>query len=481
MFRIAMTVTRNGSHIGILGTVTEEKEIDDGEHDIVLTVKTGKLHGNIKIGPNLSSAKPLPQMDNLSNPGVKLHGAGFIVTHQYAKQLLKPSKPGCPSIIHDYRNGRDLAAKPREVQVIDAFGLTVEELADRHPAIYQHLLNTVKPERDNNKRESRKEFWWLFGEPNKKLRKQLYGLDRYIATVETSKHRFFTFLDQSILPDNMLVNIAVRDADLLGVLSSGVHVCWALACGGTLEDRPHYNKTRCFETYPFPDIPEGEIKTRIRDLGERLDAHRKARQAEHADLTLTGMYNVLEKLRKEEPLTDKDKAIHDQGLVTLLKQIHDDLDAAVLEAYGWQDLQTTTPLADRLARGDEDLEQAILQRLVDLNHERAAEEARGHIRYLRPEFQDPDHGKKVAQAQQDKLALPKEKQATPVIADKLAWPKTTVERVATLKSLLQTLPPDPEFLSPALKGNNTPKRRADIQDLLDTLGQLEVFQLKNAS
>ena len=56
-----------------------------------------------------------------------------------------------------------------------------------------------------------------------------------------------------------------------------------------------------------------------------------------------------------------------------------------------------------------------------------------------------------------------------------------MERVATLKSLLQTLPPDPEFLSPALKGSNTPKRRADIQDLLDTLGQLEVFQLKNAS
>ena len=51
---------------------------------------------------------------------------------------------------------------------------------------------------------------------------------------------------------------------------------------------------------------------------------------------MTGMYNVLEKIRKEEPLTDKDRKIHDQGLVSVLRQIHDEIDAATLEAYGWQ-------------------------------------------------------------------------------------------------------------------------------------------------
>ena len=48
-------------------------------------------------------------------------------------------------------------------------------------------------------------------------------------------------------------------------------------------------------------------------------------------------YNVLEKLRSGEPLTAKEKQIHDQGLVTVLRQIHDELDEAVLEAYGWED------------------------------------------------------------------------------------------------------------------------------------------------
>jgi M6 family metalloprotease-like protein len=127
------------------------------------------------------------------------------------------------------------------------------------------------------------------------------------------------------------------------------------------------------------------------------------------DLTLTGIYNVLEKLRSGEVLTAKDKEIHDNGLVTILKQIHDDLDAAVLEAYGWSALKRGTggppvssptehgqaaraPLADILARGGPDaeaLEQQLLTRLVALNHERAAEEKRGLIRWLRPDYQAP--------------------------------------------------------------------------------------------
>ncbi len=66
--------------------------------------------------------------------------------------------------------------------------------------------------------------------------------------------------------------------------------------------------------------------------------NRKRQQERHPGLTLTGIYNVLEKLRSGEPLTAKEKLIHDQGLVTVLRQIHDELDEAVLEAYGWQDL-----------------------------------------------------------------------------------------------------------------------------------------------
>ena len=76
--------------------------------------------------------------------------------------------------------------------------------------------------------------------------RRLQRLPRYIATVETAKHRTFQFLDASIAPDNKLVVIALDDAFFHGVLSSRFHAAWALARGALLEDRPVYPKTECF-------------------------------------------------------------------------------------------------------------------------------------------------------------------------------------------------------------------------------------------
>ena len=63
---------------------------------------------------------------------------------------------------------------------------------------------------------------------------------------------------------------------------------------------PRYNKSRCFETFPFPNPDEANAK-RIGDLAEQLDTHRKRQQEQHPGLTMTGMYNVLEKLRRKNP------------------------------------------------------------------------------------------------------------------------------------------------------------------------------------
>src|SRR5690606_17996146 len=104
-----------------------------------------------------------------------------------------------------------------------------------------------------NRRESYKRLWWIHGEPRKDLRPALEGLPRYIATVETAKHRVFEFLDAAILPDNRLVVFATESAFDLGVLLASAHVVWTLRMGGTLEDRPTYTKSQCFDPFPFPD------------------------------------------------------------------------------------------------------------------------------------------------------------------------------------------------------------------------------------
>ncbi len=401
--RIAMTVAQPSSQTAIARLLRVERETGSksGESAVLLAEEGGVIHADLSIGANVGMAVALQANGGISSPGVKLHGAGFIVTKDEATALGLGTVVGLDSHIRAYRNGRDLTDRPRDVMVIDLFGLSAHQARNQFPAAYQRVTERVKPERDQNNRATYRDSWWIFGEPRRELRPALAGLPRYIATVETSKHRTFQFLDASILPDNMLIAIASDDAHLLGVLSSRTHIEWALATGARLGvgNDPRYNKSRCFETFPFPDEDTGltpALRVRIGALAEQIDAHRKRQQAAHATLTLTGMYNVLELLRANESaargagvpraLTPKEKIIHEQGLVGVLKELHDELDAAVLEAYGWADLRA--PLAD----GGEAAATAtatLLERLVALNARRAAEEKAGTVRWLRPEFQNP--------------------------------------------------------------------------------------------
>ncbi len=176
-----------------------------------------------------------------------------------------------------------------------------------YPEIYQHLLESVKPERDKNNEEYRRNNWWLFGRKNTLMRGSIKELTRYIVTVETTKHRLFQFLDESIIPDNMLVVVGSDDAFHLGVLSSSIHVNWSLRAGGWLGvgNDPRYSKSRCFDPFPFP-IGDELQKQHIRVLAEDVDAHRKQVLAEHTHLTLTGLYNVLERLRSGVSPVDLD-------------------------------------------------------------------------------------------------------------------------------------------------------------------------------
>ncbi len=518
--RIAMTVLRTGKNPGILGTVTNEQfEKQSEEAAVEIDYREGLITSDLKLGVDLGSVVSLEANGKVISPGVQLYGKGFVIDENQRSTLATTTDPETAARhLRAYLGAKDLVQRAREVFVIDFFGLHEEEAKSSFPAAYQHLAVHVKPERQQNKRASIRDLWWRFGWERPRLREATCDLHRYIVTPEVSKHRLFAFLPIEILADNMLTCIASEDAAVLGVLSSSVHVIWAARAGGRMGvgNDLRYTKLRCFDPFPFPALEEGPLKQRIRDLGEALDRHRKERQAAHPGLTLTGMYNVLEKLRRGEPLGDKDKQIHDDGLVTLLKQLHDDLDAAVLEAYGWSDLQgsppclwhdrpghersqpepkkeaasssassspihdrdghaTGRPFADRLAAGDEAaqaLEQELLKRLVALNHERAEEEKRGLVRWLRPDYQAPEEERvPAAEQQQIELEAEEAKEVAAAVPDKLKWPKTLSDQVAALQKLLPAVGPDPAALSPHF-GRKSAAREKQITEILETLTAL---------
>ena len=423
--RIAMTVAEAGKATGRLGTVAEERK---GEYEaegrpVRFEIEKGKIFADLRIGADVAGAVPLKANEGLSSPGVKLHGAGFIVTPAEARALGLGTVPGLEHHIRDYRNGRDLTTIPRDVMVIDLFGLDEAEVRNRFPAVYQHIMDRVKPERDAKASASPDsaqyaKLWWLHGKTRPQLRPALLGLSRYVVTPVTSKHRFFLFMNCGTLADDALICFADDCGELLAQLSARAHLVWSSHAGSTLEDRPRYLKTSCFDPFPFPDPTEAQ-KVRLRSLGEQLDAHRKAQQKAHPKLTLTAMYNVLEKLRAGERIEGKDRETYDQGLIGILRDLHDQIDAAVAEAYGWPE-----GLSD-----DE-----ILHRLVALNRERAAEEARGHIRWLRPDYQNPAGKAVEAKGEQTAMDIGPTEATT-----KAPWPKLLPEQIAAVRNALHAL------------------------------------------
>ena len=159
---------------------------------------------------------------------------------------------------------------------------------------------------------------------------------------------------------------------------------------------------------------------------------------------------MLEKLKTGEPLSAKEKDIHEQGLVSVLKSLHDEIDRAVLEAYGWSDLLPLLEIVNGNVAGGrppaeipmtrEDakrlLDETLLDRLVALNAERAAEEKRGLIRWLRPEFQNPQGAEPAVQTEIESTEETAAVTAVTAAVAKQPWPKDLTEQIKAVAAVL---------------------------------------------
>jgi hypothetical protein len=230
---------------------------------------------------------------------------------------------------------------------------------------------------------------------------------------------------------------------------------------------PRYSKSKIFDTFPFPAADE-PLKAQIRSVGEELDDFRKQRQKEYPSLTLTQMYNVLEKLKATEALkpaqseislTPSEEEIKDKGLILILKELHEKLDHLVFQAYGWPET-----LSD----------EEILEKLVALNHERAAEERHGQVRWLRPEYQIPRFGRYIdKQAAQEEgaqimadLALPE------AAARKPSFPTDAVAQTAAVFAALASASAPVDAVAIASRFRKTRNLDRTISSVLASLSRL---------
>ncbi len=329
-------------HISIVG-------FDDGsetERTLNGVSCAGQISPALRADVDLTNFRALQENAGIAFQGFNRVG-DFDVSQTEAEEMLTAPNPhGKPNsdVLKPYRNARDLMHHPRGVYTVD-FGvdMTFEEAA-LYELPFEYVRARVLPARTQNKIQRARENWWLYQLPSIELRNALTSTNRYLATGRVSKHRIFTWLDSSIMPDNALVVFASDDDYFFGILHSRVHELWARAMGTQLREAEsgfRYTPTTCFETFPFPEADEAQ-RAAIAEAAVRLNELRDGwlnpsgvPEPQLKNRTLTGLYN-------RRP--------------TWLDNAHNALDAAVAAAYGWP--------ADTS-------DAAILERLLSLNLSRS--------------------------------------------------------------------------------------------------------------
>jgi hypothetical protein len=367
---------------------------------------------------NLSKAQTLASNMSASFQGASKK-AKFEVDAKLARDWLRlPNPHGRPNsdVLKPWANGFELSRGPQHQWIVDFGNEMAEDCAALYERPFSYVVAVVKPQRMNNNREAYRKYWWRFAEPRPGLRSALMTLPRFIATVAHSKHRFFVWLPITTSPDQALITFARCDDTSLGLLHSRFHELWSLRMGTSLEDRPRYTPTTCFETFPFPEglspadtahqrteavdggalIPaglcasntapaqDGRAQAAIKSIVIRDHATRIAVAAKRLNDLRESWLNPPEwTLRVPEviplgmdaspypdrilPKNGHEKELAERTLTKLYNQrpawldaAHKSLDAAVAAAYGWADYR------------DDMADEEILKRLLALNLARSA-------------------------------------------------------------------------------------------------------------
>jgi hypothetical protein len=251
-------------------------------------------------------------------------------------ERLIAANPKSAEVIFPYIGGKEVNDSPTHAHhryVINFGDRSEEECRREWPELMGIVERKVKGTRGSHSTAP----WWLF----ERLRGELYSAvaerGEALTVAQTSKFKGFVRLSQGNVFDQKLVVFSCSSAPYLSCLQSTPHLNWAQFLGGTLEDRPVYTPTDCFETFPFPsfildsaanDPAQEATRQNLEDVGERYHQFRAELMVSNNE-GLTSTYN-----RFHDPSETSDGILE-------LRRLHDAMDQAVLAAYGWSEALPT--------------------------------------------------------------------------------------------------------------------------------------------
>ncbi|MCP5061482.1 MAG: class I SAM-dependent DNA methyltransferase [Ignavibacteriae bacterium] len=279
--------------------------------------KVKQINASLKAEKDFTVAKQLKDNLGKSFEGCQLAGKGFIISAETAQEWIGADVKN-KKILKPMIDGKALVTPGIKLEwVIDFNNMPLEE-ASKYIYPFEYVKLHVKPERMNNKEESRKNNWWLFGRPRPKMRSALNGLDNYFCLPKVAKYTCFQSIDISILPCEANMVIASDDFFVLGILNSKLHLDWVLAQSSTLKADTRYTNTTCFLTFPFPKNVTESQQQKVREVMVELEDFRK-QECISRSITITTLYNNF----YNEPSSK-------------LFKFHQKLDSLACGSYGWK-------------------------------------------------------------------------------------------------------------------------------------------------
>jgi uncharacterized protein (DUF433 family) len=349
---------------------------------------------------------PLKIFNNVgkSFTGSKVYGEGFILDNSNAKSLISKNKSN-KNILFPFLSGDDVNNSIEQCPsrwTINFFDWPEEKCRNEYYDCFEIIQKTVKITREKLPKSSKaRKNWWLYERSRNDLYASLNNKTRALVCAMASKHVCFAFTGKDLVFMQMVCVFALDENIDFAVLSSTIHTEWAWKFSSKLGTGTiTYSISEAFQTFPFPQNLTDKQKLDIEIIGKCYNEFRKLLLI-RIQLGLTKTYNLfhskeiqisaidvkdkqviaLQKLLEKTPNTlSFEDAVLD---IIKLRKLHKEMDEAVLEAYGWQDIALRHDFyeVDYLPENDRvrytihpETRKEVLKRLLALNHKIHEEE-----------------------------------------------------------------------------------------------------------
>ena len=353
-----------------------------------------QINAFFEEGENLGEPRKMAENSHTMYQGSIFRGDGFLLTHEQADNLIRRDQK-YQEVIKGIINGKELNNEPDQTpgrSTIDFFEMT-ELQARQYTEPFSIISSLVKPIRmalDDKTAINRdhRDRWWQYAFVRASLYAKIRELPRCFVAARTTKHLSFSAVPTDYVYSDALYVLTTDRWDIFAVVQSTLHEVWARKYSGSLKQDLRYSPSNCFATFALPAGRWQTTDSGLADLGECYHAHRKALMLS-VWLGLTKIYNLFH-ARDLSPeivtrVSKKDADTASAGYEALieLRSLHVQLDLAVRDAYGWQDLDLehgfheveTLPDNDRVRYTiSPAARREVLKRLLIENHTRAKSE-----------------------------------------------------------------------------------------------------------